>query len=66
MKITLNGRQTDIAQSAKLKSIIKEFSKKDHTIIAEVNGHIIKAPFWESTDILEGDSIELLNFVGGG
>jgi len=66
MKIKLNGLAKEYTASQNLNQIISQFCKDSSRIIAEVNGEIVRAQFWEDTDITEGDNIELVSFVGGG
>ncbi len=66
MKITLNGHLKEIDSIANLKNLIDRFSQNTQNVIAEVNGEIVKSPQWIKTSIQDGDTIELLNFVGGG
>ena len=66
MKIVINGNEKEINEKINLKQIIEQFCRNNRHIIAEVNGTIIKSPQWEGKTIRSGDTIELVNFVGGG
>ena len=66
MKIILNGQSRECAESARLKSIIEQFCQDTRHVIAEVNGAIVKNPQWSAHTLSDGDTIELVNFVGGG
>jgi thiamine biosynthesis protein ThiS len=66
MKIILNGQKKELEHNQNLKNIIDKFCKNASHIIAEVNGEIVRSPQWPQTIVSDGDSIELLNFVGGG
>lgn len=66
MKITLNGQPKEFAAETSLQNIVEQFCRNSTRIIAEVNGNIIRSPLWKSTSIREGDTIELVSFVGGG
>lgn len=65
MKITLNGQSKDIS-SATIADIVGQYCANRKNIITEVNGAIIPSASWASTSIKEGDTIELVAFVGGG
>lgn len=65
MYITLNGEQTAIT-SPTLLAMVKEKGFDPDTVIAEVNLQLIKKDDWEQTTLAEGDTVELLSFVGGG
>jgi len=66
MKVKLNGLEKIFADNQNLEQIIIQFCKDTQRVIAEVNGEIVKQPRWEETQIQEGDSVELVSFVGGG
>lgn len=66
MKVTLNGQSKEFSNSSRLNDIVQQFCQNSNRIIAEVNGEIVKSARWPETEIKEGDTIELVNFVGGG
>jgi len=66
MKITLNGQVKEFPNIPNLESIVDQFCKDKNPVIAELNGSIIKNPLWQETIVKEGDTIELVSFVGGG
>jgi len=66
MHITLNGQLKELPESLNLDNIVGQFCKEKNPVIAELNGDIIKNLQWSTTSVKEGDSIELVSFVGGG
>ena len=66
MNITLNGQTKEINASQSLKDVVRRFCPNTTPVIAEVNGAIVKNPQWDTVTVKEGDSIALVNFVGGG
>ena len=66
MQITINGKQKEFVDSANLKNIIDQFCRNTAYVIAEVNGQIIKSQHWNERVLKNGDTIELIKFVGGG
>jgi len=66
MKIVLNGQEKQFTQNQSLKNLIDQCCADNPYVIAEVNGHIIKNPHWNDTQLKDGDAVELVNFVGGG
>lgn len=66
MVITINGRQKDLIQQASLKSIVEQFCKNSNRVIAELNGQVIRNNEWSQSILKDGDTLELVNFVGGG
>jgi len=66
MNIILNGKLREINSAMTLRSLVEQFSKNPNHVIAEVNGNIITHDQWPSWRIQDGDTLELVNFVGGG
>ncbi|HEY8204057.1 MAG TPA: sulfur carrier protein ThiS [Pyrinomonadaceae bacterium] len=67
MQIQINGEQREFAQSAiALSELIEQLSLAPQRIAIEVNRQIIRRADWESTDINDGDRVEIVQFVGGG
>ncbi|MBI5149188.1 MAG: sulfur carrier protein ThiS [Candidatus Omnitrophica bacterium] len=66
MNITLNGRTKEIASSQSLREVVQRFSPDLFPVIAEVNGTIVKKSQWDEICLNDGDTIELVGFVGGG
>jgi len=65
VKINLNGKPVE-AKSRTLELLIPEHGFNPEALIVEVNSELIKKENWAKTVIREGDTLELLNFVGGG
>ncbi len=66
LKIVLNGKETEFQTIPNLKSLINQYCPERQHVIAELNGQIINKQIWEVTPITTGDTIELVNMVGGG
>ncbi len=69
MQVIINGNPhtTDAATLAELVAELADKRKlAADSLIIEHNRTIIKQNKWQQTALTEGDSIELLSFVGGG
>ncbi len=66
MHITINGTQKKVNSSISLIDLIQKTCKNPEFVIAEVNGNIIKKNVWGQKVINDGDTLELVSFVGGG
>lgn len=66
MKLNINGHDKDMPATTNIADLIKQLCKNPKHIIAEVNGQIVPNSTWAQTNLKEGDSIELVAFVGGG
>ena len=66
MKLTINGHIKDMNNAVNIAAIAGEFCTNNKNVIAEVNGTILSRPDWNTLTLKEGDTIELVGFVGGG
>lgn len=65
MLVTVNGREQEIATQT-LHSLILSLDLDPSVVVAELNGAVIPGAEFTSTDLHDGDTLELLSFVGGG
>jgi sulfur carrier protein len=69
MIITINGKETDVAESPDrtVDSLLEELDVSQRLYVTvELNGDILDRPAYETTPVNEGDVIEFLYFMGGG
>ncbi|OGX28511.1 MAG: thiamine biosynthesis protein ThiS [Omnitrophica WOR_2 bacterium RIFCSPHIGHO2_01_FULL_52_10] len=66
MHIMINGQKKKIFAAQNLREIVGQFSSNPAALIAEVNGTIVKKTQWDAVSVNDGDTIELVSFVGGG
>ena len=66
MKIVLNGKIIEIQESLTLTEYISLKDLDPMKIVIEYNRNIIKKDDWHNCILTENDSLEVLNFVGGG
>ena len=64
--ITLNGDRYDIAEPLTVTALLKTLSIDARRVAVEHNLTILKRTAFDETVVREGDSIEIVNFVGGG
>lgn len=66
MKITLNGKETDIEPESTVAALLGQLGLDSHQVVAELNGGIVPRADFAARRLAEGDSLELVHFVGGG
>ena len=66
MQITVNGKEKKVSVGLNLNQLINQVIQDKRRVIAEVNGEIVKNTLWEKIILKSGDTIELINLVGGG
>ncbi len=66
MKIIVNGNEKEFKKSITLEELLHELSLDGKVMAAAVNMNIIKQNIWDKYILVDGDKLELLDFVGGG
>lgn len=66
MKIKVNGEEREVAQVTTLEQLIQSLGLESKVMAAAVNMEIVKQDAWNQAVLNDGDTIELLDFVGGG
>ena len=66
MNITINGTSKHLPTAKTLTDVVGLFCKQPKHVITEVNGTIVPCDKWTNTALKEGDTVELVSFVGGG
>ena len=66
MKVTLNGEPKELATPLNLQQLLDHLSIPAGRVACEVNLKIIKRAFYGNTEIKEGDTIEIIQAIGGG
>jgi thiamine biosynthesis protein ThiS len=66
LNITLNGEKKDVPDNITIVCLL-DFLKIQHQRVAvELNTEIVKKDKYGDTSIKEGDSLEVVSFMGGG
>ena len=66
MHIVINGQKKEIFAAQNLREIVGQFSSNPAAPIPQINLPIIKKAQWDAVSVNDGDTIELVSFVGGG
>lgn len=66
MKIKVNGEEREVAQATTLQQLIHSLGLESKVMAAAVNMEIVKQDAWDKAVLNDADTIELLDFVGGG
>jgi sulfur carrier protein len=67
-RITLqvNGESRSCPIETRLPELLKQLDLNPRLIAVEYNGEILHKQFWETTQMQEGDRLEIVTIVGGG
>ena len=66
MKITLNGESFEIPVRLSVTSLLARLDIDPRRVAVEHNLAVVKRAAFDDTMIADGDSVEIVNFVGGG
>jgi thiamine biosynthesis protein ThiS len=66
MTITLNGDRYDIPEPVTVTALLDSLAIDARRVAVEHNLVIIKRTAFDQTLVREGDSVEIVTFVGGG
>ncbi|MDE1921441.1 MAG: sulfur carrier protein ThiS [Candidatus Omnitrophica bacterium] len=66
MNITINGTPRQLTNDGNLSDIVSALGKQPRHVITELNGSIIPSQMRGQTRLKDGDSLEIVTFVGGG
>jgi sulfur carrier protein len=67
MSIKLNGELVELSSDIKtIQKLLAFYKLEDRLVIVEHNREIILKDQYESTELQNGDEVELVHFVGGG
>jgi sulfur carrier protein len=66
LKIVLNGDPFEIAGPRTVAALLAELEIDGRRVAVEHNLIVLKRTAFETTEVREGDQVEIVNFVGGG
>jgi sulfur carrier protein len=64
--ITLNGDPYAIDGDLRLSALLERLNMRKGRVAVEINREIVPKASYPATIIKPGDSVEIINFVGGG
>ena len=66
LQIVVNGEDRRVPGPATLLDLLTHLGLDPRTVVVELNREIVRRPRLGKTSLSEGDSVELVHFVGGG
>lgn len=66
LRLTVNGEARTIPAPATLSTLLAHLELDPRMVVVELNREIVRRPRLGEVALAEGDSIELVHFVGGG
>jgi len=66
MTLTINGEPRTLPDVPNLAALIESLGMKADRVAVELNLSIVPRAQWFTTPLKDGDSLEIVHFVGGG
>ena len=66
MKIILNGDPFEVSAPVTVAALLSTLEIDARRVAVERNLAVVKRALFDTTEVSEGDEIEIVNFVGGG
>ncbi len=66
MRITLNGDPYDLGEPMTISRLLRRLDIDPRRVAVEHNLTVVKRTAYASTTVQAGDTVEIVNFVGGG
>jgi thiamine biosynthesis protein ThiS len=66
MKLTINGESREFAPLSTVSELLARLAMKPDRVAVELNRELVPRNRWATTEVSEGDKLEIVHFVGGG
>ena len=66
MTITINGAARALTAPMTIDELLRELSLRRELVAVELNRQLVRRPEFGNQVVTEGDSLEIVEFVGGG
>jgi thiamine biosynthesis protein ThiS len=66
MKITINGQDKEIGDGVTIAALLEQLQIRPARVVIERNRDIVSREAYGGTSLKEGDTLEIVHFVGGG
>ena len=66
MTLHINGERRDFPDGLTVAALVAQLGMKPDRVAVELNLEIVPRTQWETTNLKDGDKLEVVHFVGGG
>ncbi len=66
MKLTINGQPREVAGPVKLPDLLHTLGVNTQFVAVAINGEVLDKAAFPSTEVRDGDTLEIVRPVGGG
>ena len=66
MRVKINGEDREVNDGLTLTALLESLQIRPGRVVVERNRDIVPREAYSATSIMEGDTLEIVHFVGGG
>ena len=66
IRVRLNGKEREVQGGHTVRSLLESLDLHPGMVVVELNRDILDRDHYDAVDVSEGDTLELVHFVGGG
>jgi thiamine biosynthesis protein ThiS len=66
MRVTVNGEPRELPDAITIAGLVTQLELRERRIAVEVNCDIIPREQYDARTLREGDTVEIVHFIGGG
>jgi thiamine biosynthesis protein ThiS len=66
MTLTINGESREFSSVSTLADLVTQLGMKADRVAVELNRELVRRDLWPTTQLADGDKLEIVHFVGGG
>jgi thiamine biosynthesis protein ThiS len=66
MKLIVNGEARQVADAIPLAKLVEELRLTPGRLACEVNGAVVRRVDYATTSLSDGDTVEIVQMIGGG
>jgi sulfur carrier protein len=66
LSLTLNGSARTVPAVPHAQALLEALDLDPRSVVVEINRHIVRRDALASTPVRDGDTVEVVHFVGGG
>lgn len=66
VRVQVNGEFREVPEKITLGELVRELALAPERLAIELNREVVRRAAWTETEMREGDTVEIVHFVGGG
>jgi thiamine biosynthesis protein ThiS len=66
LRVQVNGEIRELPEHSTLDELVRELALAPERLAIELNREVVRRAAWPETEMREGDTVEIVHFVGGG